>query len=67
MTTLTAIQPRPPDTTITRNNLIEQRREEEKGQVKAAAGLAKRGGSKMTTMIPAPDNSDAHNNRPLLW
>ena len=44
ITTLTKIQPRPPDTTITRNNQIKQRREEEKGQVEAAAALAKRGG-----------------------
>jgi hypothetical protein len=32
------------DATITHNNQIEQRREEEKGQVKVAAALAKRGG-----------------------
>ncbi len=44
MTTLTAIQPHPMDATITHNNQIEQRREEEKGQVKVAAALAKRGG-----------------------
>ena len=66
MTTLTAIQPHPKDATITHNNQIERRREEEKGQVKVAAALAKRGGSKMTTMIPAPNNSDAPI-RPLLW
>ena len=44
MTTLMTIQPRLLATTITRNNQIERKREEEKGRVKVEAALAKRGG-----------------------
>ena len=47
------------------SNRVKERGGEDKSRWRRGSG--KEGGSKMTTMIPAPNNSDSPNNRPLLW
>ncbi len=49
------------------SNRVKERGGERKDKSRQWRLWQKMGGSMMTTMILAPDNSEAPNNRPLLW
>jgi hypothetical protein len=49
------------------SNRVKERGGERKDESRRGQLWQKGEGSTMTTMIPAPDNSEAPNNRPLLW